>query len=175
MPDAPHSRVAASAEAPPAKPKGTARELLVVDDLPEIGDFFKALIRRLRELDIHLHTEVNSARALEMVRERPFDLVVSDFRMRHVDGVEVLRAAYEKNPRGLRILMTGYNEIPTSMSRIRDAHIDAYIQKPLKSQDLLLLIFDFLKGNQDAIESSRRYAREMEEMGAREEAEGTAP
>ena len=155
--------------------RGKLREVLVVDDLPEIGDFFKALIRRLREFDIHLTTEVNSARALEMVRERPFDLVVSDFRMRQVDGIEVLRAAYEKNPKGLRILMTGYNEIPTSVERIRDARVDAYIQKPLKSQDLLLLIFDFLNGNKEAIESSRRYAREMETMGAREEARGSSP
>ena len=159
----------------PAQPERKVREVLVVDDLPEIGDFFKALIRRLREFDIHLHTEINSARALEMVRAKPFDLVVSDFRMRQVDGVEVLRAAYEKHPRGCRILMTGYNEIPASMERIREAYIDAYIQKPLKSQDLLLLIFDFLNGNKEAIEASRRYAREMEAMGAREEAQGSSP
>ena len=175
MPDTPTFRFAPSTGATPTSPPTKVREVLVVDDLPEIGDFFKALIRRLREFDIHLHTEVNSARALDMVRQRPFDLVVSDFRMRQVDGVEVLRAAYEKNPRGGRILMTGYNEIPTSMDRIREANIDAYIQKPLKSQDLLLLIFDFLTGNQEAIESSRRYAREMESMGAREEAQGTLP
>lgn len=170
MPEAPVYRIAPNG----LRPEGKVREILVVDDLPEIGDFFKALMRRLREFDIHLHTEVDSARALETVRQRPFDLVVSDFRMRQVDGVEVLRAAYEKNPRGCRILMTGYNEIPTSMDRIREAQIDAYIQKPLKSQDLLLLIFDFLNGNQEAIESSRRYAREMESMGAREEAQGPA-
>jgi DNA-binding NtrC family response regulator len=167
MPDA---TVPMTTPAPAAR--GKVREVLVVDDLPEIGDFFKALIRRLREFDIHLTTEVNSARALEMVSERPFDLVVSDFRMRQVDGIEVLRAAYDKNPRGLRILMTGYNEIPTSVDRIRAARVDAYIQKPLKSQDLLLLIFDFLNGNVEAIESCRRYAREMETLGAREEAEG---
>lgn len=176
MPDSPLSRSATPAAALPlGHTEKKVREVLVVDDLPEIGDFFKALIRRLREFDIHLCTEVNSARALEMVRSRPFDLVVSDFRMRQVDGVEVLRAAYEKNPRGCRILMTGYNEIPTSMERIREAYIDAYIQKPLKSQDLLLLIFDFLSGNKEAIEASRRYAREMEAMGAREEAHGSLP
>lgn len=160
---------------PSPTPPRKRREVLVVDDLPEIGDFFKALIRRLREFDIHLITEVNSARALEMVRETPFDLVVSDFRMRQVDGVEVLRAAHERNPKGLRILMTGYNEIPTSMDRIRMAHVDAYIQKPLKSQDLLLLIFDFLNGNAEAIDACRRYAREMESLGAREEASGAMP
>lgn len=167
----------AAPETSSARPYGTAakaREVLVVDDLPEIGDFFKALIRRLREFDIHLITEVNSQRALDMVKEKKFDLVVSDFRMRQVDGVEVLRAAYDCHPRGGRILMTGYNEIPTSIDRIREAHVDAYIQKPLKSQDLLLLIFDFLNENAEAIDSYRRYAREMESLGAREEAQGTA-
>lgn len=161
--------------AQPDTARTKVREVLVVDDLPEIGDFFKSLMRRLRDFDIHLVTEVNSARALEMVREKPFDLVVSDFRMRQVDGVEVLRAAFDKNPKGYRILMTGYNEIPTSVERIRDAKVDAYIQKPLKSQDLLILIFNFLNGNQETIDGCRRYAREMEELGAKEEAQGSLP
>src|SRR5438067_743373 len=156
-----------AAESTPAAPK-RAREVLVVDDLPEIGDFFRALMRRMHEFDIQLTTEANSEHALELVKQNKYDLIISDFRMRQVDGIEVLTAARGNHPDGLRVLMTGYNEIPTSMDRIRQARIDAYVQKPLRSQDILLLIFDFLNGNKAAIDACRLEARELETMGSHE-------
>lgn len=149
--------------------RGKVREVLVVDDLPEIGDFFRALMRRVKDFDIEITTEVKSQRALELVERTPFDLIISDFRMQQVDGIEVLTAARKRNPDGLRVLMTGYNEIPTSMDRIRGAKIDAYVQKPLRSHDVLLLIFDLLAGNQAALETCRAAARELEVVGSREE------
>lgn len=145
------------------------KRVLVVDDMPEICEFFAALLRRVKALRIDLVTEVNSAHALEILRESRFDLVISDFRMKHVDGVEVLSAARAANPRGHRVLMTGYNEIPASIERIRLAGVDAYIQKPLRSQDLLLLVLDFLNENAGAIESWRSNARELELVGLKEE------
>ncbi len=152
---------------------GVERRVLVVDDMPEICDYFTSLAKRIRGFNVHLMTEVNSARALDLVKAQRFDLVVSDYRMREVDGVEVLQAAREHYPSGHRILMTGYNEIPTSIDRIRQADVDAYIQKPLKSQDLLLLLLDFIKENPQAIAACRAQARELELLGLREERGGT--
>ncbi len=156
------------APSPTPPPPKQAREVLVVDDLPEIGDFFRALLRRMHEFDIKLTTEANSEKALDLVKSNEYDLIISDFRMRQVDGIEVLSAARTYHSDGLRVLMTGYNEIPTSMDRIREAHIDAYVQKPLRSQDILLLIFDFLNGNRNAIDACRQEARELETMGSHE-------
>jgi DNA-binding NtrC family response regulator len=149
---------------------GKVREVLVVDDLPEIGEFFRSLMRRLHDFDIRLTTEADSVAALQRVRDHAYDLVITDFRMAKADGVDILSACRQAHPEGLRVLMTGYNEIPTSMDRIRQAGVDAYIQKPLKAQDILLLIFDFLNGNKAAIDAFRREARELETMGGHEEA-----
>lgn len=145
------------------------RHVLVVDDLPEIGDFFVRLMRHLKGFDIDLTTETDPERAIELLREKRFDLVVSDFRMKGHDGVDVLEAALASNPGAGRILMTGYNEIPAPVSRIRRARVDAYVQKPLRAQDLLLLIFNFLHHDPEAMEVCRRAAREMEDLGARED------
>lgn len=144
------------------------RRVLVVDDVPEILDLFRGLTRRIRAVPIQLVTEVNSARAKELAAQQPFDLVLSDFRMRQADGVEVLQAAHDRNPEGKRILMTGYNEVPTDIERIRHAQIDAYIQKPLKSQDLLQLMLDFLQENKATIAACRSRARELEDAATRE-------
>lgn len=146
------------------------REVLVVDDVPEILELFQGLLRRVRKFDVSLAIEVNSARALDLVASKKFDLVVSDFRMRQVDGIEVLRAAREANPEGRRILMTGYNEVPASLERIQSAAVDAYVQKPLKSQDILILLNDFLEGNPEALAAARAQAREVESTAVAPEA-----
>lgn len=150
------------------------RDVLVVDDVPEILELFRTLLRRVRSFDIDLALEVDSARALDLVARRPFDLVVNDFRMRQVDGIEVLRAARAANPEGRRVLMTGYNEVPASMDRIRSAAIDAYVQKPLKSQELLLLVRDLLSGDEGAIEAAHADAREVEASASMDRATGRA-
>lgn len=159
----------------PPNPSASAvapKRILVVDDIPEICELFRSLHRRIRLLPTEFTFDVNSARALNLVREAPYDLVISDFRMREVDGIEILQAARERNPQGRRILMTGYNEIPTSMERITAADIDAYVQKPLKTQEVLVLMLDMLTNNEEAISAYRRQAREIETLGSREETMG---
>lgn len=151
---------------PPAKPQ--PKRILVVDDLPEVVAMFKEASRRLRGLSVEMTTEVNSQRALELVKTHPFDLVVSDFRMSQVDGIELLTAARAADPRGYRILMTGYNEIPAGIDRIREANVDAYVQKPIRGAELVLLLTDFLQAKDVAIQEHRAAARELEEDAARD-------
>lgn len=148
--------------APPQAPAEARSRVLVVDDVPEIGQIFRDLRLRIRTPRLELVTEVNSERAVDLLRRESFDLVVSDFRMREVDGVEVLKAAFERNPEGYRVLMTGYNEVPTSIERIREAKIDAYVEKPLHGQELLLLLIGFLNREAEHVESHRAHAREIE-------------
>lgn len=146
-----------------------ALRALVVDDIPEICDLYRALFRRIRGIDVDLTVETDPSEAIRRVGEASYDLVISDFRMKHADGVDVLTAARAANPRGRRILMTGYNEIPTTIERIREARIDAYVQKPLNAQDLLLMMTDVLTGDEDRLAKYREEAHEMEEIALREE------
>lgn len=145
--------------------------ILVVDDLPDVCVLFQGLARRIRGVDVEVTTQTSGRRAIRMLEEGPFDLVVSDFRLRDVDGLDVLRAARRANPEGHRILMTGYNEVPASLERIEEARVDAYLRKPMDAQDLLLVLLDFARRNASAIDEFRRHAREME-RDARHEAYG---
>lgn len=158
-----------SAMPPKAEPDEAAKHVLVVDDIPEICELFTALHRRIRTPAVKLTVEINSARALDLVRTNAFDVIVSDYRMREVDGLEVLKAACEHNPSGRRVLMTGYNEIPTTMDRIAAARIDAYVQKPLRYQELLVMMMEMLNNQPEALQPYRDQARDIERVGAREE------
>lgn len=145
------------------------RTLLVVDDLPDICEYFLGLARRVRSFDVQATGETSGQRAVELVRAQKFDVIISDFRMREFDGVDVLAAARQFHPLGRRILMSGYNEIPTTIDRIRLADVDAYLHKPLKTQEILLLLQDFLGNNQETLAACRLQARELELIALREE------
>lgn len=145
------------------------RRVLVVDDVPEICDLFRRIARRIRTHDVQLVTEVNSARAKALLQREPFDLVVSDFRMREVDGIEVLSTARQANPGGRRVLITGYNELPAPLAHIREAEVDAYLQKPLEDQDLVVLLGGLLAGDAALLEETRGHARALEKAAEDEE------
>lgn len=75
-------------------------------------------------------TANGGARALELLRENTVQVVVSDQRMPHMTGVEVLRQAREMQPAAMRILLTGYAELASIVGSINDGEIFRYVQKP---------------------------------------------
>lgn len=149
-------------------------ELLVVDDVPEIGDLFRGVHRRLKTVASRLTVEHDARRAVALVRARRFDVVLSDFRMEGADGIEVLRAARAANPAGRRALVTGYNEVPADLARILDASVDAYVEKPLDVQDTLLLLADLLAGDAARLAPYRAHARAVEAAALRDASRATA-
>lgn len=149
--------------------------ILIVDDIPDILYYFQGVLRRIRGTEFRLTIEANSNAALERVKNDPFDLVITDFRMKGATGLEILHAAYGRNPEGLRVLMTGYNEIPATLEEIRSANVDGYLQKPLSAHDLLLLLSDLLRGNEKALGEMRDHARELEDIAEKEERGADAP
>src|SRR5690606_21386939 len=73
----------------------------------------------------------NSGReAVELLRDNPVQVVVSDQRMPQMTGVEVLREAREMQPAAMRILLTGYAELTSIVGSINDGEIFRYVQKP---------------------------------------------
>lgn len=163
-----------SATSPAPQAAQTKLRALVVDDVPEICGMYQSIFKRIRGLDVELTIETDPAAAIERLREGTFDVVVSDFRMKGGDGIDVLTAARSANPQGRRVLMTGYNEVPTSIERIRSARVDAYLQKPLKTQDLLILVGHLLKNDPEALAPYREHAGEIEQVALREEANAKA-
>ena len=150
----------------PVRAEGVQKKVLVVDDLPEIGDIVRATLHRVRLAKVHVTIEINSRRALDLVERESYDLVISDFRMREVNGLQVLAAARRHHPEGIRVLMTGYHDIPATARDIEEASVDAYVQKPLQTQEFLLMALELLQQNEDALREHRAAARHLERTAA---------
>ncbi|HVM45467.1 MAG TPA: response regulator [Candidatus Thermoplasmatota archaeon] len=114
------------------------KNVLVIDDVPEIGQMYRALLRRVRTANVRATIEVQSARAIELLEREPFDLVITDFRMPGYNGADVVRAVRRTQPNARCILMSGYLE--SSAGKLPEDGVDAVVAKPLNSAAIIALI-----------------------------------
>ena len=116
--------------------------LLLVDDETSV----LSALRRLFRMQGYTTDQANGgAAALELLAEQPFDLVISDMRMPEMDGATFLEAVRQQYPATVRILLTGYADIASTVAAINRGEIHRYITKPWDDNDLLLVVDEALQ------------------------------
>ncbi|MBC7183788.1 MAG: response regulator, partial [Marinobacter sp.] len=111
--------------------------LLLVDDEDNI---LRSLKRVLRREPYEILTASSGEEALEKMAAQNFDLVISDARMPGMDGPTLLSQIKRKYPRCIRILLTGYADMGSTIKAINEGQIYRYISKPWDDEELKLVI-----------------------------------
>lgn len=111
--------------------------VLCVDDEPNI---LSSLRRLLRPHGYQITVANSGAEGLQVMAEQGFDLVLSDMRMPEMDGAQFLEQVRRRWPDTVRILLTGYADITSTVNAINKGEIYRYISKPWDDNDLLLVI-----------------------------------
>lgn len=106
--------------------------VLFVDDEPRILNTMRMLFRGQYEVLV----AESGALALELLKTRPVDVVVSDQRMPGMTGIEMLRQARELHPSAMRILLTGYSDLNAIIGSINEGEIFRFVNKPWFDEDL---------------------------------------
>jgi CheY-like chemotaxis protein len=121
-------------ERPLVAPRGNGERILFVEDEPALA---QVGARRLVRLGYQVATETDSLRALEMLRTRPddFDLLITDFSMPRLNGVQLAQALRDVAP-GLAIILITGNVEGLSEEEIASAGIGLVLQKPATVQQL---------------------------------------
>ncbi|OIR03736.1 blue-light-activated protein [mine drainage metagenome] len=127
-----------------AMPRGAGQRILVIDDEEPICELAQRFLVRLG-YQVTAHT--NPAAALEAFVEDPppFDLVLTDFTMPLLTGVDVARRVTGRHPEIPVLLMSGYAGAWTTQD-LRDAGIRLLINKPLALSILAAAVRDALSG-----------------------------
>lgn len=107
--------------------------ILVVDDETVIRSF---LVRVLERAGYDVEAASDGRAALNCLTQRRFDLLLSDIKMEHLDGVELLREAKTHQPDIAVILLTGHATVPSAIEALRQGAHD-YLLKPVKNEDIL--------------------------------------
>lgn len=134
--------------------------MLLLDDEPHV---LAALRRTLRlplgdGVRMEFFTDVHNA--LARVGEQPFDLVMADYRMPGLDGVQFLRFVRTMQPDALRMIVSASTEISGVMSAINDVGVFRYVVKPWTNDLLVADVADALRESAAAAEQ-RRLAEAM--------------
>lgn len=104
--------------------------ILVVDDNDTLR---RGIVLALREVWSVVEEAATGDAAIQCIRKRselPFDVVVTDLRLAGADGVAVLRAAREREPRTCVVVMTAYGSIENAVDVMKAGAFD-FVQKPL--------------------------------------------
>ncbi len=107
--------------------------ILCVDDEPHV---LQGLERSLFE-HFDVTTVASGEEALELMRSEDFEVLVSDMRMPHMDGAELLKRASALQPNTTRILLTGHAEIESAMKAINQGNIFRFLLKPCETEILI--------------------------------------
>jgi DNA-binding NtrC family response regulator len=108
--------------------------VLVVDDEKDMLSVCADVLGKLPDVDVQV--EANSERARDRLGNESFDLLLTDVRMPRVGGVDLVRAARERDPEAVILVFTAYPSIESAIEAMKLGAND-YIAKPFLPDDLL--------------------------------------
>jgi two-component system response regulator PilR (NtrC family) len=115
--------------------------VLVVDDEQSMRDLLAIM---LRQAGYEVSVADGGEAAIERLKAESFDLVLTDLRMRKVDGLTVLKAAKEHAPRTVVLVVTAYASTETAVEAMKLGAYD-YITKPFKLDELKVTVANALE------------------------------
>jgi len=126
--------------------------VLFVDDEPNI---LSALKRLFRPQGYQIFTAESGAAGLEIISQNKIDLVISDMRMPEMNGAQFLEKVRIASPDSIRILLTGFADISSTVDAINKGQIYRYISKPWEDNDITTSVRHALEQKQLALEKIR--------------------
>ncbi|OFC70012.1 response regulator [Alteromonas confluentis] len=108
--------------------------ILFVDDEPNI---LRALKRALFKMNINMLLADSGKKALELLESNTVHVVVSDMKMPHMSGAELLEQVAKLYPETFRVVLTGFADIDSTIKAVNQGKIHRYLQKPWDNQELM--------------------------------------
>ena len=113
-------------------------KIVVVDDERIVTSAFKTLLKVEGFSDAHFFNSPKDA--LTFLKDNQPDLVISDFLMPEMNGLEFLSEVKKLYPEVSKILLTGYADKENAIKAINEIGLYRYIEKPWNNDDLIINI-----------------------------------
>lgn len=117
--------------------------ILCVDDEENV---LKSLRRIFLDEDYDIITALSGDEGLRIMQEdNNIQLIISDYRMPGMDGVEFLKKIYENWPDTIRIVLSGYADTASVVDAINEGHIYKFIPKPWNDDELKVNVLNAIE------------------------------
>lgn len=146
----------------PMKDDATTR-IMLVDDEANVLSALERLLRSELRIDgrrVVYDTFTSPQAALAAAGAEPYELVLSDFRMPGLDGVEMLRRMRDIQPDMARVIMSGSRDFEFLLRAINQAGVSRVILKPWFNAELIATLVQGLEHRRLLLEN-RRLADEV--------------
>lgn len=137
--------------------------ILIVDDEPADLLAFSAGLAE-RDRDLQIDTAVNAEEAIESLRSRQYNVVLSDIRLPGMDGVAFLKELNQSTPDLPVVLVTGV--AGDRQVEAKKEGVFAFIEKPVDLDELVSVIRQALVSSQLRQEVRRRNTKSMQDYEA---------
>ena len=115
-------------------------KVMVIDDEKIVGQMVKASM----EQDGYIvESFLNAKPALDRLKEEDFAVVITDLKMKGIDGMEVLRIIKTEYPHIKVIMITAFASLDSAVEAMRGS-VDAFFAKPVKINNLKACVSQLL-------------------------------
>jgi DNA-binding NtrC family response regulator len=112
--------------------------VMIVDDEDMIVTSLRALLELRTDYTVKSFTDPGEA--ADFAASNPVDVIVSDYLMPKMTGIELLSRLKELQPEASRILLTGNADKQSAIQAINQLSLFQYLEKPWDNQQFLLVI-----------------------------------
>ena len=120
--------------------------ILVVDDEESMCEFLDIMLSK-EGYDVDLAS--SGEEAFSILDQKTFDLVITDIRMKDIDGIDVLKKTKSVNPETIVILISAFATADTAVQAMKEGAYD-YVPKPFDLSDFQALVKNALKSKSKA-------------------------
>ena len=122
----------------------TLRILLVEDD----GSIARIIAIAMQDVGVpfHLDQAYSAEEAIDLWRQQPYDLVLSDYNLRGMNGIAMIATLKADNPNLPTILFTAYDDAPVRREA-KQVGVSRFIAKPFVIEEFIHLVRKLLPAN----------------------------
>lgn len=128
-----------------------AHHILIVDDERPICE---NCVRILAKAGHKPDYALNGIEALKKIAVKPFDLVITDLKMRHMGGMALIERLHEQHPDTIVVVITGYASVASAVEVMKSGAFD-YLPKPFTPQELRAVVEQALEARRVRLQNRR--------------------
>jgi len=136
--------------------------ILVVDDDRSMRELLEILLTK-EQYQVSL--AASGEEAFQILDENTFDLVITDIRMKDINGIDVLKKAKKVSPETMVVMISAFATAETAVEAMREGAYD-YVPKPFKVGDIKRIIQDTLTSKRTVpVEGSKDHVKDRYNFG----------
>ena len=115
----------------------TLRSVMILDDEPIVCERLRSTLEKLNNVDLETFTDPNEA--VKRFSEKKFQVLITDLKMKEMDGIEILKLVKKVSPETKVIIITGFATVEKAKEALKIGAYD-FIAKPFRLSQLRDLV-----------------------------------